>query len=168
MSLRQTLSESSYFRTAVVGGLVVVVLGFVLSQTRGRGVPNTDTQTYFTVDDGKTWFADDAKKLPPFDKNGKQAVRAFVYRSTDGTVFVNHLQRFKPDAKRVLEAESKPDPNRKGPLPLTEIQSALVSGREVKRPGDTKWIASDDYRAAGQILEVKSPQGGSDAIPVDP
>ena len=30
---------------------------------------------YGSTDDGKTWFADDVTKLPPFDKNGKQVRR---------------------------------------------------------------------------------------------
>src|SRR6267154_2521014 len=98
------LSENRYFRKAVVGGLFLVILAFIVFQTHGRGdVATASGKAFFSVDDGKTWFPDDAKNIPPFDKDGKQAVRAFVYRCADGTTFVNYLQRYKPEAKHVLE-----------------------------------------------------------------
>jgi hypothetical protein len=168
-SLRQTVFENPYFRTALLAGAVVVIVAFLIFQSHGRSVPSASSQTFFSVDDGKTWFADDARKIPPFDKNGKPAVRAFVYRCADGTTFVNHLQRFKPDAKRVLEEPSAPDPAHKGGIDLSGIKKdALASGREVKRPGDAKWIDGGDFRAAAQILAVKCPQGHSDAQPLEP
>src|SRR5947207_1875801 len=81
--------------------------------------------------------------LAPFDKDGKQAVRAYVFRSANGKVFVNHLERFKPDAKQAIERASKPDPKQTTagpPKHLSAMQSAYTGGREVKRPGDEKWI----------------------------
>jgi hypothetical protein len=83
-------------------------------------------------------------------------------------MFVNSLQRFKPDAKQVLEEQAKPNPNRKGGPAVSEIQAALVAGREVKRPGDAQWIAGDQFRAASQVMTVKCPAGGTDAVEVQP
>jgi len=158
-------------RSAVVvaGGLLLVGLAVIVySQTRGPTAPGDHTRAFFTIDDGKTWFPDDAAKLPPFDKDGKQAVRAYVFRSAKGTEFVNYLERYKPDARRVLEA-SKSAPDSKGPPKnLPAIQNAHTSGREVKRPGDEKWVATANLRDAAQVMAIKSPDGDAEAVPVEP
>jgi hypothetical protein len=155
----------------VAGGLLLLgVAVIVYSQARGPAIPNPgNTRAFFTIDDGKSWFPDDAAKLPPFDKDGKQAVRAYVFRTAKGTQFVNHLERFKPESKRVLDEASKSQPSRDGPPKnLPAIQAAYASGREVKRPGDDKWVATANFRDAGQVMTIKSPDGGSDAVPIEP
>ncbi len=161
-------SRSRYIRIGVVSAMFVALVAFTLISARGRGLPTARSQTFFSTDDGKTWFADDDEKVPPFDKDGKQAVRAFVYRCGDGTMFVNHLQRFTPEAKRILETQRKSQRNRKGGPDTSEIGGALSNGREVKRPGDTKWITSDDFRAVAQVLSVKCPPGCTEAVSVEP
>lgn len=168
MNLRETLNENSGRTVAVVVVLIVIGCAAFVFQSRGPSAPDAPTREFFTIDDGKTWFADDASKLPPFEKDGKQAVRAHVFRSANGEEFVNHLERFKPDAKKALEQASVFDPNRKGPPKnLAVIQSAYTTGREVKRPGDAKWIGTGSIRDA-EVIAVKSPDGSVDAIPVEP
>ena len=155
----------------VAGGLLLVGLAvIVFSQTRGPAAPGGgSTRAFFTIDDGKTWFTDDAAKLPPFTKDGKQAVRAYVFRSAKGAEFVNHLERFKPEAKRVLEEASKAQPDSKGPPKnLPALQSAYANGREVKRPGDTAWVGTSNLREAAQVMALKSPDGGAEAVPIEP
>jgi hypothetical protein len=129
------------------------------------------SQFYFTVDDGKTWFADDAAKVPPFDKDGQQAVRAHVYRSSGGTKFVAYLERFKPDGQRAVEASANLAPSASGmPGEMTGLQGAYVGGREVKRPGDKAWVSMTNLQAATQVMIVQCPDGssGENAIPLDP
>jgi hypothetical protein len=174
VKLRETLNNK-LGRTGmmVVGGLLLVCVAvLVFSQTHGSGAPGGDdhTRAFFTADDGKTWFPDDAAKLPPFDRDGKQAVRAYVFRSAKGTEFVNHLERFKPDAKRVLEEASRsPADTKAPPKNLPAIQNAYANGREVKRPGDTTWISAANLRAAAQVMTLKPPDAaGGDAVPVEP
>ncbi len=168
MSLRETISQGPYRGLAVGAVLAVVGLFFVFAEMPGRGAPATTTQGFFSVDDGKTWFADDVNKLPPFDKDGKQAVRAYVFRSSDGVEFVNHLERLKPDAKRILEEVNKPDPKGNNRPNLSAIHNAYTGGREVKRPGAANWIDSDNFHEAGKVMAVKCPNGGSTATEVEP
>jgi hypothetical protein len=171
MDLRAKFADKPIRAIAVAAGLLLVALAIVVSQSRSASTPVSRSQAFFTIDDGKTWFADDAGKLPPFDKDGKQAVRAYVFRSGSGTVFVNHLERFKPDAKQAIEQLSKSDPNPRPagpPKNLAAIQSAYTGGREVKRPGETKWVGTGNFRDAGQVLTVKCPDGSTDALPVEP
>ncbi|MEA2735044.1 MAG: hypothetical protein QOE14_1495 [Humisphaera sp.] len=159
-------------RSAVVvaGGLLVIGLAvFVFSQARGPVTPSAQTHAFFSIDDGKTWFPDDGAKLAPFDKDGKPAVRAYVFRSPKGTEFVNHLERFKPDAKRLLDAASKSQPDSKGPPKnLPALQNAHANGREVKRPGDATWVGTGNLRDAAQVMTIKGPDGATEAEPVEP
>jgi hypothetical protein len=151
------------------GGLLfVVVLIFFVVRMRGDTSVGGRAEAFFTIDDGKTWFTDNADKIPPFEKDGKQAVLAHVYRAADGTKFVNYVERFTPDGKRALEVATKPDPTRKGPAEPGAVQSAFVSGREVKRPGDAKWVSSANVREAGQVMAIKCPNGGTQATRVEP
>jgi len=171
MDLRASLSGKPIRAVAVVGGLLLLGLAIIASQLRSASAPVSHSQAFFSIDDGKTWFADDAAKLPPFDKDGKQAVRAYVFRSAQGKLFVNHLERFKPEAKQAIAEASKLDPSQKTagpPKHLAAIQSAYTGGREVKRPGDQKWIGTGSFRDAGQVMAIKCPDGSTDALPVEP
>jgi hypothetical protein len=168
MSLREKITQNPRYGTAAAGALILIGIMIIIMQTRGGAPPDSPTQAFFTVDDGKTWFADSVSNIPPFDKDGKQAVRAFVFRCADGTVFVNHLERFKPQAKQALENVNAPAPDQTGHANLAAIQGAYTGGREVKRPGDAKWTDAGNFREAGQIMAVKCPGGGTDAMPVDP
>ena len=52
------------------------------------------TSGYFSDDDGKTYFQDDASKIAPFDHNGKQAVSAYLFRPLLFHPLIQpHLQR---------------------------------------------------------------------------
>jgi hypothetical protein len=170
MNLRDSLSGKPIRAIAVAVVLLLAGLAIIASQLRSANAPVSRSEAFFTIDDGKTWFADDVAKLPPFNKDGKQAVRAYVFRSAKGTVFVNHLERFKPEARQAIEQASKPDPKQTTgpPKHLSAIQSAYTGGREVKRPGDEKWIGTGNFRDAGQVMTVKCPDGSTDALPVEP
>jgi hypothetical protein len=171
MNLRATLSEKPIRAVALAVALLVVGLGIIAFQMHSASAPVSHSKAFFTVDDGKTWFPDDVRKLPPFEKDGKQAVRAYVFRSSNGAEFVNHLERFKPDAKLAMEQASKVDPNQNAsgpPKNLAALQSAYTGGREVKRPGDAKWIGTGNFRDAALVMTVKCPDGGTEALPIEP
>jgi hypothetical protein len=168
MGLREKITQNSRVGTTAAAALILVAITITALQMRSVSLPPGPTQAFFTVDDGKTWFADDVATLPPFDKDGKQAVRAYVYRCADGTQFVNYLERYTPHAKQALENAGTPSPDHKAPGNLAAIQNAYTGGREVKRPGDKKWIDAGDFRAAAQIMAVKCPNGSAEAAAVDP
>src|SRR5947207_15643246 len=107
VGVRETLNRYPKITAAVIGViLLAVVYLFWSSGIGGIAAGRSGTQAYFSTDDGKSWFVDDAKKIPPFQKNGKDAVRAYVYKCPDGTKFVSHLERYTPEAKKMLEGSS--------------------------------------------------------------
>jgi hypothetical protein len=168
MSLREKIIQNPRVGLGAACALLIISIGIIALQLRGPALPAATAQAFFTVDDGKTWFADDLAKLPPFDKDGKEAVRAYVYRCPDGTQFVNYLERFKPSAKQALASMVPADAEHKGTGSLSAIQGAYTAGREVKRPGDKKWIDGGNFREAAQITIVKCPNGSAEATAVDP
>lgn len=142
MGIRQSLNENPVITTAVTGVIIVVALGLALKfactsgPTRERAAA-APQRCFFTTDDGKTYFPDDIKKLPPFDHDGKPAVRAVVFRCPDGKEQVSHLERYSDaDKKRIQEAMAK-SPNR----PLVQLENtAFIGVKEIKKPGAKDWV----------------------------
>jgi hypothetical protein len=107
--------------------------------------PNTagpPDEAFYTTDDGKTLFADDAAKVAPFDHDGRQAVRAYVFTCDGGTTgFVQYLEKYSDEVKRQLEPQS----GRPGWRPPTSM--ALV-----KRPGPGQWVPGMSQEASRLTL----------------
>ena len=95
MGVRDWLNNNPKVVTGATIGVVLLVALLIFAKAGGGlgGSPAAvKDMAFFTDDDGATWFADDAKKIPPFDHNGKQAVRARVYRSGGKTFAVPYDQ----------------------------------------------------------------------------
>jgi len=167
MNVRETIGDKPRIGIFAAGGLLLIGIVVICLNLRSHpSIAAAPSQFYFTVDDGKTWFEDAATNIPPFDKDGQQAVRAHVYRCHDGTKFVAYLERFTPDAKRLLE-----NPAGGGSADLAATQAAYVGGKELKRPGDKVWISSTDALTVAKVMVlVKCPDGSdiTDAAPLDP
>lgn len=98
-------------------------------------IPIDAPEYYFTVDDGKTFFAASSDNIPPFDYDGQQAVLADVFQC-DGKKFVGYMERFTPKYHDEVVAHGlTPD--------------AMRFGRELKKPGDAKWFHPSDLRRNG-------------------
>ena len=137
---------------AIGGGGVIVILaiGLIVMQVlAGRHkYPSDAPESYFTVDDGKTFFAASSVNIPPFDYKGQQAVSAYVFQC-GGQKFVGYMERFAPKFHDFVVAHG-----------LTPEANAY--GRELKRPGDAKWCASGDLQKEAEIEDVHCPNGGTD------
>jgi hypothetical protein len=166
VGIRETLNKNPAITTGATAAIILLAIGFIIYQITGGGSPSVATEGYYTIDDGKTWFSDDINKIPPFDKDGKQAVRAYVYECPGSDPFVSHLERYTPEGKKALEAAQKSnDPN--NPVVMEDV---MATGLEVKKPltGDKGWV-KQGAPAAGKIMELKCPDGKTEGImPVIP
>ena len=96
-------------------------------------------KTFFTDDDGQTWFSDSIFRTPPYDHDGKTAVRAMIYSYDHGNkTYCAYLMRFTKDAKKRLD-DAFADAARQDKPPssvglFTDRQLSLT-GMEVKLPG---------------------------------
>jgi hypothetical protein len=152
----------------VVVGVIVMGLGLAAWEVFGGSggepqIGTTPTRVYFTDDDGKTVFPDDAAKLPPFDHNGKPAVKANCFTSDGGrTHWVAYLERFTPAGKRAMEEFNRRKPQDQDPIDRTRLMGMAV---EVKPPGapEGEWVSISSKKYTG-VVTPKPPAGASGQI----
>jgi hypothetical protein len=156
MGLRESLNQQNpkivLGVTAAI--IVIVVMLYFIFEGGGSAVVGAESpKAFFSSDDGKTWFADDANKLPPFDTGGKETLRAYVYRCGDGKEFVAFLERFTPQgkARRQAARDARADGEKAAP-PLLDQSNGL----EVKMPGNPTWVSESDPRAEA-IMSPRCP-----------
>jgi hypothetical protein len=110
------------------------------------------SRAYFTDDEGKTYFEDDVLKPFPFERSGKKAYRAYVFRcGSRGTPFVGMLGRQGEAPKTPLPANVpfKPD------VPAGPI--------EVRKPNTDKWVALDSPDGMAMIKSL-CPDGRPESL----
>ena len=107
MGIRQKINENPGITTAVTAAVIVIAIGIIIWQGCSGGggseVIAVSTKAFFTIDDGKTLFVDDVNKIPPFMKDGKEAVRAHVFVCPGGKPFVGYLEKYSPQDKKMME-----------------------------------------------------------------
>ena len=125
--------------------------------------PDGPPLAYYTVDEGKTLFADSAAALPPFDYGGRPAVRARVFSCDGGkTRSVRYLEKLPDEAFTTLRAEGK------DPYKTDDDDIAERFGWSVKLPGEARWVNSlKDTTDFKRITSVTCPEG-REAVPVGP
>ena len=122
---------------AAILSSVAVILVIMVIFLRNRAVDASHAKVFYTTDDGATFFADDLEKVPPFDHDGKPAVRAFVFTSDGGEhQFVQYLQKFSDDVKGRMDARQL----------RTQIGLGLI-----KKPGSASWIQESSPKAAAMM-----------------
>ncbi len=137
--------------------LCITVTVMSLKQPKFTG----SRQAWFSVNDGQTYFPETDRQVVPFDYDGRQAVRAHVYRCGSGKPFVGFLHKFSEAARKKLEEfRSNPANNNRRPPP--ELMSQLL----VKKPGG-EWVPERDRIKAGEIKNVRGPKG-EDATEIFP
>jgi hypothetical protein len=134
-------------------GIVVIAIGYVVVQVMAsrRKFPERSPDSFFTVDDGKTFFAASSDNIPPFDYKGRQAVHAYVFEC-NGKRFVGYLERYTPEAHNAILAGKR----------TPQIERF---GRELKRPGDAKWVKSGDINVEARITQNIRPPDGRGGVP---
>jgi hypothetical protein len=123
--------------------------------------PTSSAKEFFSDDDGKTWFVEDAAKLPPIDHNGKPAYRAKVFKCAGGKPFVGYLERYDPRDKQRFEEAAHAAESSGGSL----MPGVTVAGSpEIKKPGDPEWVrlTPETNEKYSRIMQPRCP-GGSTA-----
>jgi hypothetical protein len=162
MGVREELSKrpkiaAGVALTLTIAAVVILVIQMIDLRAAPELAGDNPERAFFTVDDGKTWFADDVTHLAPFQHDGKEAVRAYVFEC-NGKRFVNHLERYTDDGKKAMLRLR--EVVKKGPPSGALVAAAQQRGREVKRPGDATWTPSNTDAAAA-IVAPKCPEGAS-------
>jgi hypothetical protein len=145
----------------IVGGAVAIYL-----QVREMSSSSGPGKAFFTVDDGKSYFVDDARKLAPFDRDGRKAVRAHVFEC-GGKREVGYLSCYAPEALKAME-EAKAVAGTGRPPPNVHVLANIgTMGTLVKRPGEANWVSQADAPRATAIRVFRC-RDGSTALEIDP
>lgn len=144
----------------VLGGIVLLgAFGAIWFQTRGPSL--AAGANFYTDDGGKTYFSDDPTLLVPFERNGKQVVRAFVFQCGKDKPFVAFMERIPPEQRTVLEkvaARKQTDP----PPPPHDL-AILMQPREILFPGSTEWKRETEMAAVMRVMQKNCPDGSQPA-----
>jgi hypothetical protein len=146
-----------------LGAVLLLVAGVILAKQLWPQKKADLSQSYFTDDDGASWYADSGHLVPPFDHNGKTAVFAQVFSYANGTKqFCAYMTRYSASAKRTLDAAIA-DARSRGLSPdtvsLFQDRSFMQSAIEVKKPGaGNQWINQSDPGAI-DVISVHAPDG---------
>jgi len=156
VGIRDTLNQKPV--VTLIAAFIVIggALAFIFVP-RGPRPARLPTKSYYSDDDGKTWYIDEATNIPPYDHNGKQAVRVYLYKCADGKPFVQRLEEFDDNAKESIELLIK-----QGARPL-EAQLRAI-GLKLKKPGDANWIyvkkgIPPEMEAMQRLLNPHCPDG---------
>jgi hypothetical protein len=152
MGIREAVNKNSKLAGIATVAVLILVVGMIIWELRtSRRVEFTPNLAFFSDDDGKSFFADNEDLVPPFDHNGRQALRAFVFTSNSGK-FVGYLQKYtEPERSQVQAARNAHVYNAPDP-----------SGIFIKKPGDSKWI-NVASPGASLIVDVRCPDNPSQA-----
>jgi hypothetical protein len=155
-------------KTAAVASAVVALLAMAVFAWRSTSLPAgaaaaEAAQSFYSTDDGATFFPAAADLIPPVQVNGKTACRAIVFTCDGGkTKFVGYLERYSPAAKAQLEAAR--DAMKRGDKNAAPAGPA-AGDVEVKKPGGgNRWV-SRRGPAAADDLKVTPPPGSSGGAP---
>jgi hypothetical protein len=168
MSVREIINQNSKITIVVIAVCAVGALTLAAYQGHTSGVI-VPTRGYFSDDDGKTYFQDDASKIAPFDHDGKQAVTAYVFTGSDGKPFIGYLERaISPQAKDIVTTarQQMVEQAATQTRPDMSIMEQIAKNVEVKRPGADKWVHAVSPQARSVVIVTDA--AGNPATAVAP
>ena len=151
-----------------VTALILVIIGMTVWHS-SRGRDSFSHYADYSSDDGETWYRD-VVQTTPFQKHGKEVVRAMIFSCDGGkTTFVGYLLRTAPSMTPVSSESTTRDSTPRPPF------EGYSQGMQVKKPGaGNEWVripagvpkpgAEHERDAYESIVSVKCPAG--DGIPM--
>ena len=155
MAVRRVLNENPVIAVAAI---VVIAALAVWMSIRTISPAGPGTKAFYTDDDGKTWFADEANKVTPYTRDGKEVVSAVVYES-QGKQSVLFMVRLDAASLKLVQQNGG-----KLPPPASEISRNLH--REVKMPGEATWHGEGNMAELRKLATLNRP--GSEGRLVTP
>lgn len=165
MTVRQMLEKHRRI-VLVASVLAIAVAVYAIYQQTAGTYAGTGQPGFFSDDDGKTWFTMGVGKVPPFDHNGRTAVRCYLYQCGSDK-FVAYLERYKPEyqqqAAKLAEA-AKTTPLNKLRGMTAELHALGQTCREVKKPGEKNWITASDPAFKNIVIPQCKDGSGADYV----
>ena len=131
--------------------VIVIAVGAIVYQLKPAGSSNiSNRQTWYYDLNTNKLFTDKAIQLPPIatssgDFEGEPAgVRALVFVDTNGDRHIAWLEKYSVEAKAAMEKQLEMATT--GEIDY-EIETAIESGRMIKRPDDATWVSEMSMEA---------------------
>lgn len=165
MRLREWMNRNSPIAIGVCVLAILIASYVIFSQATGG--PNAN-KAFFSLDDGKSWFADDKTKAAPFLVDGKEALKAYVVQC-GGRKSVALLEKYTPAYKQKIDQVLMEIAKSGTSAGLDTRLSTLMAeenSRIYKAPGGTDWMTAGQ---AGAIMaKLQKCDDGGDAEMVNP
>ena len=163
MGLREMLRRKSNFAKIVLALIIVSSLGAIYFELTASHPQEAAVmqKAFYSADDGRTWFVDDAFKSSPCDHDGKRAYRALIYRCSGGKPFLAYLAKYSDRQQSELEADKVRFNGKPSLMVLTTPM------QDLKKPGAAGWIHGS-FSAVNGYPPPKCPSGSDAAIMVSP
>jgi hypothetical protein len=151
LGIREAINKKSGVSTALAICAFVVIAGVIALELRGNnGKP--PAECYYTTDDGQTWFVDSSSKLAPFDHDGAQAVRCYVFKCNSGK-FAGLLEKYSDATQKHLIWMAQQVP------PRVVLDPPPVM---VKRSGEKDWKDMSSDREGMMLMhDIAGPDGST-------
>lgn len=175
MGIRETLNRNPAIAVAAAAVVLVGAGIYMFMFVREEAAPRYGTISFYSDDDGASYFEASNKLIPPFDHRGKQAYLAHVYSCDDGkTTWVGYLEGWRPEAKpklerlRAMEQELMKNPNpsvTRDKDPMYLMPPLVRVGMMVKKPDKpgqppNKWVTeAEDGSTFFRVQSLACPHG---------
>jgi len=113
--------------------------------------PDLCAKGYFTDDDGASWFVDDLTNVPPFDHNGKKAVRIKMFMAANGQKFIGWLEQYDDATKKRIDARLQANPN---DASAHYLLGTLYFSRGLTDSALTEWAQAGKLNPAIPVLDA--------------
>lgn len=163
MSIREALNRNPAVTAVVAVILIGAALYMVYVTNRQAAMPKMQTKSFYTVDDGKSFFEEKMGMRAPFMRDGKEAVKAHVYTCDGGdTQFVAYLEKYNDDFIRKFSAPTTQPAGGGGFGPAPGTGPEEVFARMVKKPGEPEWRQWASMEGQ-EAVKVVCPNGNPDS-----
>jgi hypothetical protein len=162
LGIRETINKKPAHVAVIAGTAIIITFSLI---TCNFIPPSVDRSTiergFFTTDEGATFFEAELSNIPPFTHEGREALRAHVYRCVSQKHdFVLYLEKYEPQTKLRLEKLAKEQP-------VFTIFAEGRAGKRLKKPGAPQnvWRDEDSFM---RLLGMSCPEHGGPIEPVLP
>ena len=164
MSIREMIQKYRGWANGAAIIMIVAAIALIVTNSRSDGIPRVK-YAFYSDDDGQSYFRDDVNKLFPFDHDGKQAYRAYVFQTGGGKPFVGYLERINDKGMaKLLTLQSQPQT----PELVTQMDLIRGAGLEARTPGSTRWLPESSPAFSTMVNGLRASDGNSDIVGVMP
>lgn len=164
MSIREVLNRNPAITALLAVILIGAALYIVYVTNKEPAMPKMQTKSFYSIDDGRTYFEEKMGMRAPFMRDGKEAVKVHLFTCDGGnTQFVGYLEKYSDDfiSKYSAPATQTAGGGGFGPAPGTGPEE--VFARMVKKPGEGEWRKWASMEGQ-EVVKLTCPDGNPESV----